>query len=388
MRILGICYEFPPDTTPTANRTGKLLSRLPAEWDIDILTVPRNTQANGRFAIRTAAEGKPNSLVKWLRKVRLEKIGDALEFPDDKGPWVNSAFSEAMRMIQSNRPDVIIAFMMPYSSGIIGTMLKKATGIPLIVNFDDSPTCIDMHPSYPSYFHYRKTVRFEDKLIQTADAVISVSRLNMERVRNRQPTEHQGKFNLIRYGADPDDYLQPSAPAPDQFRIVYIGGMTGWFEYYHRPGETTVLKKVYQAWNRFGRHYRARLDQRGSSPVILGEAIKSVLSRCPELKGKVRFDIYGNRYAERVVNKVLEHENLISFTRVYGPIANAGAVQTARQADLLFMALPSRITPEPGGRISAKTYEYLMTDRPILAAVPPGQEALPRARRTGGDSPA
>jgi hypothetical protein len=43
------------------------------------------------------------------------------------------------------------------------------------------------------------------------------------------------------------------------------------------------------------------------------------------------------------------------------------------ESDLLFMSLPDRVDGTPGGRISAKTYEYLMTDRPILAALPPGE---------------
>jgi glycosyltransferase involved in cell wall biosynthesis len=37
------------------------------------------------------------------------------------------------------------------------------------------------------------------------------------------------------------------------------------------------------------------------------------------------------------------------------------------------MVLPDRLDGSPGGRISAKTYEYLMTDRPVLAALPPGE---------------
>jgi glycosyltransferase involved in cell wall biosynthesis len=43
------------------------------------------------------------------------------------------------------------------------------------------------------------------------------------------------------------------------------------------------------------------------------------------------------------------------------------------EADVLFLALPGRLDRSPGSRISAKTYEYLATDRPILAAVPRGE---------------
>jgi hypothetical protein len=43
------------------------------------------------------------------------------------------------------------------------------------------------------------------------------------------------------------------------------------------------------------------------------------------------------------------------------------------ESDLLFMALPDRLDGSPGSRISATTYEFLSTDRPILAALPPGE---------------
>jgi hypothetical protein len=375
MRLLCICHEFPPDSTPTANRTGKLLARLPSEWVVDVLTVPRTIQANGRFNIRTAAEDEPNSVVKWFRKIRLEKFADALVFPDDRFPWINPAFSEAMRMIQSKRPDVIVAFMMPYSSGIIGTMLKEATGIPLILNFDDSPTCIDMHPSYPSYCHYRKTVRFEDLLIRTADAVICVSQLNMERVRSRLPIEHQRKFNLIRYGGDLQDFNQEidQMPKAETFTIVYIGGMNGWHHFSGRPGEISLLKRLFRAFNNLGRFALAEVDFSTSSPVYIGRAVQEAIKQNPKMSGRIKVNVYGNRYPQDLVDGVLKGQNLSEIVNVFGPIPNHEAIRVARSADLLFMTLPDRRGTQDGGRISAKTYEYLMTDRPILAALPRGE---------------
>ena len=58
---------------------------------------------------------------------------------------------------------------------------------------------------------------------------------------------------------------------------------------------------------------------------------------------------------------------------VFGPVAHAQIADIIARADLLFITLPKRLDGSPGGRISAKTYEYLATDRPILAAVPRGE---------------
>jgi glycosyltransferase involved in cell wall biosynthesis len=58
---------------------------------------------------------------------------------------------------------------------------------------------------------------------------------------------------------------------------------------------------------------------------------------------------------------------------VHGPIEHERVGAILASADLLFLTLPARPDGSAGGRISAKTYEYLSTDRPILAAVPRGE---------------
>jgi len=58
---------------------------------------------------------------------------------------------------------------------------------------------------------------------------------------------------------------------------------------------------------------------------------------------------------------------------VLGPFPHDSVTALLDRSDLLFITLPKRLDGSPGGRISAKTYEYLMTDRPILAAVPRGE---------------
>ncbi|MEO1181955.1 MAG: glycosyltransferase, partial [Cyanobacteria bacterium J06636_28] len=70
---------------------------------------------------------------------------------------------------------------------------------------------------------------------------------------------------------------------------------------------------------------------------------------------------------------VLENQDLSDVVSVTGPIPYKDALQKLQRANLLFMPLPDRMDGTPGERISLKTYEYLMTDRPILAAVPPGE---------------
>jgi glycosyltransferase involved in cell wall biosynthesis len=73
------------------------------------------------------------------------------------------------------------------------------------------------------------------------------------------------------------------------------------------------------------------------------------------------------------VERALGAAGVEDVVEVRGPVPHAQVAGILERADLLFITLPSRPDGSPGGRISAKTYEYLTTDRPILAAVPRGE---------------
>lgn len=262
---------------------------------------------------------------------------------------------------------------MPYASGLIGTLLKWMTGLPLVLNFDDSPTCTDMHPSFASWIHYKMAKWMEDFYIHQSDAVIYVSQRNSERIRNRQDQKHQSKIHLVRCGAAPREKISSEVRIDDYFQITYTGGMTAWFEFYYTPEEQTLLQKLYRAWLNIGRHEIIKLDIRSSSPFFVGQAVQQVLSDRPEWQGKIKINIYGNQFPEYVVNKSLKNYNLTDIVSVFNPVPHAKAIELTAQSDLLLITLPARPPDSPGGRISVKTYEYLTSDRPILAAVSKGE---------------
>ena len=60
------------------------------------------------------------------------------------------------------------------------------------------------------------------------------------------------------------------------------------------------------------------------------------------------------------------------FVRRHGYVPHAEAVALMRSADLLFLPMQSLPAGTRAGLVPGKTYEYLASGRPILAAVPPG----------------
>jgi glycosyltransferase involved in cell wall biosynthesis len=369
---LCIAQSFAPDTTPTAIRASKLLERLARQWDVTVLTEARRSLPDQRMQVEVVRSRRPRRLFGALRTLRLNKLLELSVWPDESIFWVLPAMLAARRLVRERAPEAIVVFMMPYSAGMVGVLLSKITGLPLILNLDDSLTCTDMHPYFPTRLHYRLAKGLEDFYLRRGDAVVYVSQTNLDVVKARAPAHVREKLELVRYGADPAQF-RPRENRPDRFEIAYVGAMSGWWALIGEQEPVGRLKRLYAAWTRLGRYERTVLDQRTSSPAIAGRAILDVLAEHPSWREQIKLMIYGNPYDASVVARALASAGVEEVVTVLDPVPHAEVARIIAGADLLFITLPKRVDGSPGGRISAKTYEYLMTDRPILAAVPRGE---------------
>jgi hypothetical protein len=410
--LLCLSQSFSPDTTPTAIRASKLAQKLSSRWDVAILTEARQVETGhsgqeGRVQVQVVPSRRPRRLFAALRRLRLNKLTELLVWPDESIFWAIPAVLAGRRLIRERRPEAIVVFMMPYSAGIAGVLLSRLTGVALVLNLDDSLTCTDMHPYFPTRLHYRLAGALEDFYVRTCDAIVYVSQRNLDAVRLRQSERVREKLHLVRYGADPSDFSprpehpehsgrrercedpranertpeertatdSPSAndDGCERFEVAYVGAMSGWWALIGDRAPASPIRRLYGAWTRLGRHERTTLDPRTSSPAVAGRAILDLLDERPGWAGRVRLMVYGNPYEPSVVARALKRGGVEEVVTVLGPTAHTDVAEIVRGADLLFLTLPNRLDGSPGGRISAKTYEYLMTDRPILAAVPPGE---------------
>jgi hypothetical protein len=405
--LLCISQSFAPDTTPTAIRASKLLEHLSARWDITVLSEADGARGDSRVAVEVVRSWRPRRLFALLRRLRLSKLLELGVWPDESIFWVAPAVLAGRRIVRERRPRAIVVFMMPYSAGLAGIVLSRLQRLPLILNLDDSLTCTDMHPHFPTRLHYRLAKALEDLYVRCADEVIYVSATNLEAVRARQPQGVGEKLHLVRYGADATDFSARVAdgaatngaardeaargmrvdhgaaceqtpagvPARERrFEIAYVGAMSGWWTLIeaHAP-PPGIAKRIYNAWVRLGRYELMALDQRTSSPEVIGHAIIDAIAEHSDWAGRVGLTLYGNPYAADVVAQALASAGVQDVVTVLDPVAHAQVAGILAGADLLFLTLPGRTDGSRGGRISAKTYEYLMTDRPILAALPRGE---------------
>jgi hypothetical protein len=371
-RLLCISQSFAPQTTPTGIRAGKLVGRLAENWEVELLTESDATQSSDGVVVEHVAARRPRRLLAALRRAHLDKLLELLVWPDESIFWVLPAILAGRRIVKRRRPRAIVVFMMPYSAGLAGIVLAWLGRLPLILNLDDSPTCSDMHPQFPSRLHYRLARGLENLYVRRADAIVYVSQTNLELVAARQPVEARAKLHLVRYGAD-DTQPQPTRADDERFEIVYVGAMSGWWTLISQRAPTSAFKRIYDAWMRLGRHTITQLDPRTASPAIIGEALKRVLAEHPEWTGRLGMTVYDNSYPHDVIARALVAAGVEAVVAVHDPVAHERVGEILAGGDLLFLTLPLRLDGSRGGRISAKTYEYLMTDRPILAALPAGE---------------
>jgi hypothetical protein len=313
---------------------------------------------------------RPIRLLRALRRLRMNKLLELLLWPDESIFWLLPALRASRRLTGELAPRAIVVFMMPYSTGLVGTMLSRRGGPALIVNLDDSLTCSDMHPHFPTRLHYLMARGLEDFYARRADATVYVSETNLQAVRSRLPDVDPRRFHLVRYGADSAEVAAHVSQSAD-FEIAYVGAMTGWWSLIDAHGGP--LKDIYATWSRLGRYQRTVLDPRTSSPAFIGRAILQATSEHPEWKGRVKLAIHGNPYPAELVSRALADSGVDQVVSVAPPVPHDEVPTLLAGADLLFLTLPGRTDGSRGGRISAKTYEYLTTNRPILAAVPHGE---------------
>ena len=371
-KILSISQKFPPETNPTATRSSKTLKYLPEAWQVHVLS--GNEEASlERAEVHFVRSWLPSGLLKFIRAVKLGKLLDWLIWPDEDIFWVLPAIFNGRKLIKDYGIDLIVVFLKPYSAGIIGILLKWLTGKPLIINVCEPSTCDDLYAVFPTKLHYHLNRWLEDIYVRYADAIVYVSQLSLEQVRSRQSKKQHSKFYLLRGGADPQDFqgVVSNDASADIFEIVFTGGMTGWGEFLGTVSSPSLIKRLRHAWMNFGRYYNINVDPASSSPVFIGRAFKQVITHNPEWVGRIRLSIYGNKFEQATT--VLQQQDLLDVVQVTGPIPYFQALQKLQTANLLFMPLPDRLDNTPGDRISLKTYEYLMTDRPILAAIPSGE---------------
>jgi glycosyltransferase involved in cell wall biosynthesis len=103
------------------------------------------------------------------------------------------------------------------------------------------------------------------------------------------------------------------------------------------------------------------------SHIFLREALDLLIASDPKLAGTIEVHLAGAlNETDRAATAGAD------YFRTPGYLSHPATVQLVRSANLLFLPMQELPEGERAGLTPGKTYEYLASGRPILAAVPPG----------------
>ena len=245
-RVLFISHTFPPDGGPGVQRSIKFVKYLQeVGWTPVVLTTDRPVgRVRDSSLLKEIPSGtpivrahtiEPNDDWRGIGRYLIWGPLIPLSIPDLANWWFPWAIPAALREIRRQPIEAIYATGSPYSSHILGAILKARTGRPLVLDYRDEWT---LDPLYWAQMRpYRRLFkpvesRMQRWAIRKADRVIVVT----ESARQAFVTEFDcpEKLVLIRNGYDEPDFehaLEPDLVA-DKFHIVYTGSTA---EFNSRP---------------------------------------------------------------------------------------------------------------------------------------------------------
>jgi glycosyltransferase involved in cell wall biosynthesis len=270
--------------------------------------------------------------------------------------WIPFGLKKGREIINKEDIDLIYVCAEPHCSFVIGFLLKKFTGKPLVIDYGDSWTT-SVYAKKVKGIKQRIRQYSEHKILKTADRVISVKKKTIEEVKESFPGIDINKFTLITHGYDPEDFIDLTKKKNSKFVITYTGRISEKFYY---------------------------------SPESFLYALGQLIEEQKILKDEISFIVIGtisSQYQSRyqdLIKKLDLQEVVINL----GHFSHRKCIEYQMNSDLLLYIIESlegkKLSYEFSGVLPAKIFEYIYTDIPILAIVPPGFEAdLIKKTRTG-----
>lgn len=265
----------------------------------------------------------PSKKLSWMDKCLLWVRGN-LFIPDARILWVRPSVRFLTDYITAHNIDTIITTAPPHSIHLIGLHLKeKFPSLRWIADFRDPWTNIGYHSQLLlTAKSARKHLSLERKVLQTADTLIVTSPSTQREFQAKT----QKPIVLITNGYD--DTFTEKIPLSPSFLLSHIGSLLS-----ERNPETL--------WKVLGEMIQENTDLRKDLRICLA--------------GKVSEEVFAS----------IDKYGLSSFLEYKGYLSHTEALTLQRTSQLLLLLEINH--PKTEGIIPGKLFEYMASQRPILA---------------------
>ena len=357
---LFIAFHYPPEASSSGVLRTLKYSRYLLEhgWRVSVITPEasahpiRDSQLEGQIpagtrVIRTRVLNTKRDLSLRGRYPAL------LALPDVWIGWLPFAVAAARRLLAIDPVDLVYSTSPHATAHLIASRIASAARRPWVADFRDPWIEEPPEPGTPNGFVFRTVNRWlERRVVMRSDAVVTSTTHLRDVMRLRYPDQPQEKFRAILNGYDEADFegrpLLPSTSGT-RLRIVHAGSINAQFR------DPRPLFSAFARLADGGRIAAAQIEIRlvgsgafGDSPEVRAAIVQAGLKDAVAFLARVPYD-----------------ESLRELS----------------QADLLLLLQASDDTI---GLVPAKLYEYLRTQRPVLALVRPGAVTEVLAQTGGG----
>lgn len=357
-KVLIITYYWPPAGGPGVQRWLKFVKYLPEFGVEPIVYIPENpTYPLQDTKLRdevpqgvTVLQKKITEPYAWasvFSKNKTKKISSGiipnkrkqsflerlmlwtrgnLFIPDARVLWVKPSVTYLQRYIKENGIDTVITTGPPHSLHLIGMHLKEKTGIRWVADFRDPWTTIGYHKALKlSDYAAQKHKDLERKVMQEADFLLVTSRTTQKEfeVITSKP------IHVITNGYDVENVNR--LPLDEKFSLAHIGSF---------------------------------LSER--NPRILWKALSELIKEEPGFKEHFELKLIGATSQE--VLETIEEFRLSPYVNNLGYVSHQEAVQQQRSSQVLLLVEID--SEETKSIIPGKLFEYMVSERPILAIGP------------------
>lgn len=331
-RIIVVTPERIKDTKSDKG----LLADIPADvivyktkvWEPDNL-VPASAKAQLTSSANNHRETFHSSLVILLGKL-FRFIVRLLFIPDEKILWYMYSQKTIDHIVQKHKPDIIFSSAPPPTVHLIARRASKKFSLPWVADFRDEWT-LNPFNIYPTPFHRMINRLLEKKVLTDARAIMTISDEMTKDFKQLATTTSTTQFHTVHNGYDEEDFADSAPALSETFTITYTGNFYG-----HRNP------------NNF---FRA-LEHIINTSMIQPQKIRAIFA------GANTFQIEND----------INFEKISSLISLQSYVAHSQAIKLMRRASVLLLI----VSKESGNRsVTGKIFEYLASQRPILALVPP-----------------
>jgi len=361
-KLLIITYYWPPAGGPGVQRWLKFVKYLPDFGIQPVVYIPENPtypivdenllkEVSDKAIVLKQKIFEPYQLASFLSKNKTKKMNSGiipnqkkqsfldkvflwirgnLFIPDARFFWVKPSVSYLEKYIVENNIDTIVTSGPPHSLHLIGLELKHKLDVKWFADFRDPWTTIGYHKSLRlSDTAAQKHKELESQVLNTADTIIVTSKTTKSEFEMLTTKP----IAVITNGFDVEKVEEQ--PLDSKFSLAHIGSFLS-----------------------------------ARNPQFLWESLVELIAEIPDFKSHLEIKLIG-AVSQEVLDSI-GHFGLDSYLNNLGYVSHEEAIAHQRRSQvLLLIEIDSE---ETKSIIPGKLFEYMVSNRPIIAIGPNGSD--------------